>query len=105
MTKSKLLDNPLVQRFHELVPEWKTSTAVSSSLSEMFEQTSYREIIALGERAVPLLLAELEREPDWWFAALKTITGADPVAPDSRGKLLEMTRSWLDWGRAQGYRW
>lgn len=53
----------------------------------------------------PLLLAELEREPDWWFAALKAMTGADPVTRENRGKLLEMTRAWLDWGKAQGYRW
>jgi hypothetical protein len=102
MIKSKLLDNPVEQTFQQLVLEWKASAGVSSSLSEMFAQPSYREVIALGEPAVPLLLAELERQPDWWFAALKTITGADPVAPDSRGKLVEMTGAWLEWGKTQG---
>jgi hypothetical protein len=60
-------------------------------------------LIALGEPAVPLLLAELEREPDWWFAALKAITRADPVAPEDRGTLSAMARAWLDWGRLHGY--
>src|SRR5579862_7578978 len=105
MTKPKLLDSPTEQRFHELVATWKVSAGVSSSLSELFAHRSYRELIELGEPAVPLLLAELEREPDWWFAALKAITGADPVAAENRGKLDEMSRAWLDWGRAKGYRW
>jgi hypothetical protein len=104
MAKPKLLDNPVEQRFRELVGTWKAAVGVSSSLSEMFAHPSYREVIALGEPVVPFLLAELEREPDWWFAALKAITAADPVAPDSRGRLLEMTRAWLDWGRMQGCR-
>jgi len=105
MTEPKLLDNSIEQRFHEMATEWKAFLGVSSSLSEMFVQPSYQEIIALGEPAVPLVLAELEREPDWWFAALKAMTGSDPVAPEQRGKLVEMTRAWLDWGRARGYRW
>ena len=71
----------------------------------MFAQPSYTELIAFGESAVPLLLAELEREPDWWFGALKAITAADPVAPEDRGKLMAITRAWLDWGRAKGDRW
>jgi hypothetical protein len=59
----------------------------------------------MGEPAVPYILAELEREPDWWFAALKAITAADPVPQASRGKLVEMSRGWLEGGRAHGYRW
>jgi hypothetical protein len=105
MARPRLLESPVEQKFQQLVSNWKTSSAVSSSLTQMFAEPSYRELIALGEPAVPLLLAELEREPDWWFAALKAITAADPVAPDHRGKLVEMTRAWLDWGKAQGYRW
>ena len=107
MTNPKVLDNPIEQRFRTLAAAWKAAMAasVSSSLPEMFAYPAYRQIITMGEPAVPLLLAELEREPDWWFAALKEITGADPVPPTIRGKLAEMTAAWLDWGRAKGYQW
>lgn len=54
---------------------------------------------------MPLLLRELEREPDHWFWALKAITGADPVPEACRGKVRDMARSWVEWGRRQGYRW
>ena len=53
---------------------------------------SYQRIIGLGSAVVPLLLRELERQPDHWFWALKAITGADPVPAASRGKLHEMNR-------------
>ena len=107
MNKPKVLENPIERQVQSLVRAWKSasSASVSSSLTEMFSHPAYRQIIALGDPAVPLLLAELERDPDWWFAALKAITGADPVPAASRGKLSEMARAWLEWGRAQGYRW
>lgn len=105
MTNPKVLDNPVERKFRALVAAWKAGVlgSVSSSLSEMFAHPAYRQIIAMGRPAVPLLLAELGREPDWWFAALKEITGADPVPAASRGKLPEMTAAWLNWGRANGY--
>ena len=77
----------------------------TSFVTDMVLHPAYQQIIGLGPRAVPLLLCELAREPDHWFWALKAITGEDPVPPCSRGKLGEMTRAWLAWGKTQGYRW
>jgi hypothetical protein len=105
MSKPKLLENPKEVGFHRSVAAWKAAAGVSSSLTERFTHSAYREIIGMGEAAVPYLLAELEREPDWWFAALKGITGADPVPSASRGRLAEMTQAWLAWGHARGYVW
>jgi hypothetical protein len=66
---------------------------------------SYQRIIGLGPAVLPLLLRELEREPDHWFWALKAIAGEDPVPGASRGKVREMARAWVEWGRQQGYQW
>ena len=57
----------------------------------------------MGKAAVPLLLAELQREPDDWFWALHAITGAELVPEQSRGKIHEMADAWLTWGRQHGY--
>jgi hypothetical protein len=67
--------------------------------------SAYQQIIGLGAECVPLLLAELERTPDHWFWALRSITGENPVRPEHRGKLALMAKDWIDWGRGQGYRW
>ena len=59
--------------------------------------------IELGPAVVPLLLRELERRPNHWFAALRALTGADPVAPADRGRLGVMAEAWIKWGKERGY--
>ena len=51
----------------------------------------------------PLILAELNHEPDDWFWALHAITGASPVPAEIRGNVRQMTDAWLQWGVSQGY--
>jgi hypothetical protein len=92
-------------QFEALVREWKNFESPSSSVAKLAMHPAYQRIIGMGEAAVPLLLAELEREPDHWFWALHAITGADPVPEQSRGNLKRMSEAWLEWGKQQGYSW
>ncbi len=92
----------LQRRFLDLATRWKQERGPLSSSALLAAHPAYQEIIALGPDVVPLLLAELELEPDHWFRALHALTGADPVPPESRGKLREMATAWLRWGREQG---
>lgn len=89
--------------FHVLVKQWKKDTEADSSITRMIRHPAYQEIINMGEPVVPLLLAELKREPDFWFAALQKITGADPVPKASAGRVEEMAKAWMEWGRDKGY--
>src|ERR1700730_3709463 len=93
------------QRFLDLVALWKRERGPYSSSARLAEHPAYQQIIAMGPEVIPLLLRELEREPDHWFRALHGLTGADPVPPESRGKVREMAEAWLSWGREQGYHW
>jgi hypothetical protein len=95
----------LEARFRDLVQRWKAESLVLSSVTAMARLPSYQAIIELGPPVIPLLLRELEQDPDHWFWALKTLTGVDPVPEGSRGRLPEMARAWVRWGREQGYRW
>jgi hypothetical protein len=69
----------------------------------MASHPAYQEIIGMGQKVVPLLLTELKRKPDFWFVALREITGENPVPPESAGRIEEMARAWLKWGRSKGY--
>ena len=91
-------------QFHSLAERWKNETAHLSNIAKKALHPAYQEIIGMGERAVPLLLAELRREPDDWFWALHAITGANPVPAESRGNLQVMAEAWLQWGLDQGYK-
>ena len=95
----------LEQTFQELVTTWRQETLFTSSVTDMAMHSSYQRIIGLGPAAVPLLLRELERNPDHWFWALHAITGVDPTMPEQKGNVQEMAKAWLDWGRAAGYKW
>jgi hypothetical protein len=89
------------QRFLNLVATWKRDRGPHSSSARLAEHPAYQQIIALGPEVIPLVLRELEREPDHWFRALHVLTGADPVPSESRGKVREMTAAWLRWGQVQ----
>ena len=79
----------LEERFRQLAAQWKQESLFLSSTTAMADLPSYQKIIALGPPVVPLLLRELERDPDHWFWALKVLTGANPVPADQRGDVRE----------------
>ena len=76
-----------------------------SIVSKMSLHPAYQRIIGMGQPVVPLILRDLEQEPDHWFWALQSITGENPVLPEQRGNLELMATAWLAWGKANGYRW
>ena len=77
----------LDQRFTRLAAQWRSETALFSSVTEMAMHPAYQAIIGLGPEVVPLLIRDLAGQPSHWFWALKAITGIDPVAPADRGNV------------------
>ncbi|MFA5747374.1 MAG: hypothetical protein WC926_04895 [Candidatus Paceibacterota bacterium] len=90
----------LENRFNSLVSTWKQDTEFSSSVSEIVSNKAYLQIIALGEKVLPLIFKSMEQEPNHWFVALTSITGGvNPIKPEHRGNLSKMTEDWLDWAK------
>ena len=85
--------------FDDLVKKWRRETRHLSTVSKMVLNHNYLRIIGLGDKAVPLLLRELEVRPNHWFTALSAITGENPVGEPSNFE--EARHSWLNWGRAR----
>lgn len=81
---------------------WQNETAFMSSLSTIVMHPSYQAIIRMGDRVLPFIFEDLERNgPEHWFYALTKITGAQPVRSQDAGNLVAMTRIWLDWWEKQ----
>jgi hypothetical protein len=57
----------------------------------------------MGTDAIPLILKELQREPDQWFWALEAITEEDPVPPEAKGNVARMAQAWIEWGKQRGF--
>jgi hypothetical protein len=91
--------------FQELAEQWRRETGMLNLISKISMHPAYQRIIGMGQPVVPLIMRELECEPDHWFWALSAITGANPVKPEQRGRLKQMAQAWIEWGRANGYRW
>jgi hypothetical protein len=92
----------LEKEFRGLLKRWRKDTQFKSSIIESVMHPDYQRIVDMGSSVVPLLLKELESDPDQWFWALCAITGANPVAPEDAGSVPKMNEAWLKWGKRQG---
>jgi hypothetical protein len=90
------------ERFQRLVAEWKQQSRHMSNSAQMAMLRSYQRIIGMGTDAVPLILEEMQGEPDHWFWALEAITDENPVPAESLGKVRLMAQAWIDWGKQRG---
>lgn len=90
-------------KFSRLTCAWKDSTMFVSSYNQLLSNPSYLEMIAMGEKVLPLIFAEMQKEPGHWFLALNVITSVNPVKPESRGNIPAMTNDWLNWAKSKGY--
>src|SRR5262249_59425632 len=89
--------------FRQVAAAWKEQSRYHSNTGGMAMIKPYQQIIGMGERAVPLILEELAREPDHWFWALEMITQENPVPPEAAGRVRQMADAWIAWGKQQGY--
>lgn len=90
-------------RFQMLKAEWEIETAHLSSITAIAMHPAYQQIIGMGPIVIPFILSEMKNKPGHWFWALKSIAGHDPVLPEYRGRIKQMTEVWLRWGKEQGY--
>lgn len=93
---------PLI-RFRKLKEQWEAETEFLSSVSDIAMNPAYQQIIGMGSVAVPFILRAMSQKQGQWFWALKSITNEDPVKPENRGMVMEMTKAWLQWGKERGY--
>ena len=91
------------ERFAELADQWENETVFYSNPTQMIQHPAYREIVSMGEPAVPLILERMRETGRHWDHALEDITGTNPVKRSDWGNIPAVQTSWLDWGEANGY--
>jgi hypothetical protein len=96
---------PMTARFRRLADQWIAETENMSAVEDMIVHPAYQEITGMGPAIIPLLLDELEREPNHWFAALYAVSGGqNPVPPEDAGDVDKMVEAWFEWAETNGYR-
>lgn len=91
----------LAEKFYSLATQWKRETGRFSVIARRYENPAYKAILDMREPAIPLILNELKRNPDRWFAALEKLTGENP-AKDAVN-FYEAVDRWVAWGIANEY--
>ena len=89
----------LSEHVRTLADEWRAATLLMSSPSDTVSHPAYQAIVHLGPEVVPILLRDLQRDSDFWFAALTEITGENPIHPEQWGDMKAMADAWVRWGR------
>lgn len=97
------VDLELQRRFEKLAAEWREDTEFDSAPSALFMHPAYQEIIGFGPAVLPLLFRDLEETGSFWFWALRSITGENPIPQADRGDIPRVAEHWLNWGREKGY--
>lgn len=82
--------------FRELADQWKQATEDYSVIGKRYRHPAYKSILDMQHRAVPMILNELRREPDHWFAALEQLTGKNPARQAKT--FYEAVDLWIAWG-------
>jgi hypothetical protein len=100
--RETLTADELRTTFEELAEAWRNRTRYQSFIQKLVTAPEYQRIIGLGRPVVPLLLRDLEREPEFWFWALECITGENPVPESALGDIDAMSAAWVDWGYRHG---
>ncbi|HEY5198306.1 MAG TPA: hypothetical protein VIJ51_14900 [Solirubrobacteraceae bacterium] len=87
--------------FQRLADQRADETWAYSFVERKAMNRAYQRTIALGPRAVPLILERLvEQGPDHWYWALEMLTGSNPA--EGAETMADAAERWLAWGRHRG---
>lgn len=96
-------ENREYKKFLKLKEKWEKETMFLSSSSAIYNNSSYIEIIALGEKSIPWIIRDLKKTNKHWFSALNQISGENPVPEEHYGIIPQMKEDWINWAKAKHY--
>ena len=97
------------QEFKELADEAWRNVAGFSSCHSILKDEKVKEIIALGDEAVPLILKYYKTDVSiLWSLILTEITKADLIGEgfykkEYDGKVRKIRKAWMKWGKSKKY--
>lgn len=84
-----------------MVARWRAETYYLSSVTAKSEHSAFREIVEMGESAIPWIVEELRRNQDFLFLALHLIVKDDPTSVGAKGNPHKLIEEWLQWAERQ----
>ena len=100
---SSNLSSETVERYEQLRDQWKSESWVSPTAASMKKLKSFRELVALGEIIIPLILMDIQREVPFMHIFLYELTTDRPTKHVRPGNITGIEQAWLEWGILKGY--
>jgi hypothetical protein len=82
--------------------EWESASQHMSSVRDKAALPEFREIVRLGNKAVPFIIRRLRDRPSFLFLALAQITEENPVPHGVQGNVPAIIDSWMRWAEREG---
>lgn len=89
------------EKFYSLLEQWKEVTCFKSWNDRA--HPAYKEILAMGEAVIPLLLENISNS---WLSICvlgDMIENHDHIPREHWGNFENLQKDWLKWGRNNGY--
>ena len=91
-----------IEQFDSLVTRWRQESMAMSTIKEMTALTSFKEIVAIGKKALPLVYRHLRDQPSMLVVAGIEISGENPTPEQARGDIKKIVAAWLRWAERTG---
>lgn len=96
--------NEIRVKFEAFSEQWKKETGRFSNTKDKYLHPAYQRIIGMGWAVVPLLIEDLNKQPAFWFWALRAITGENPATAGM--DVAQSIAAWTDWQKSKSsYAW
>lgn len=85
----------LKEKFSNLYKAWTKNTMLQSSVFSIIEDNNFKRIIEMGEKAIPLIIEEIDKNPSTLVWALNIITSTT-ITSTQRLTVTEACRRWVN---------
>lgn len=87
------------QEFLYYRDNWEKETCFSSSISTIISNKNFVSIVNMGERVIPYILRDIQRQPSFLFIALEQICRENLIKPERQGcwNHINVTESCKKW--------
>lgn len=91
-----------VQLFDGLVVQWRKESQGMSAIQQITDLKSFKAIVSLREKALPLIYKHLQIHPSLLVVAGIEIAGYNPTPQAAQGNIYRIVDSWLRWAEHTG---
>lgn len=93
----------LRDKFHTLFNAWESKTVLQSSVSKIIEDVNFKRIVEMGEKAIPFIIEEIDKNPSTLVWTLNLITKTS-LSSNQRLTVSAACKQWVTLWKQQSFK-